>query len=270
MSFNFITEPMVDFIVSTFTEFDNYLAESLDVIVETNVFTGNWNTIATKISSIIEPSAITICGICFLIQFLRLTINSDILKWELMLKVSATFCVARASIDISSQVLEEVYVTVSKWISSVTSETIDVGNKLGESAQTALASCSGFEILGIFLTSFLFLVFIKLISICIKVMAYARAFELTCVNAVAPLPFAFLCLDDGGSSRVFKNFAFVYISICLRGLFMVISISVFSTLANSISFSSWSTGLYDLLVFSLVLLMGLVKSDQWAKQLFNG
>ena len=73
----------------------------------------------------------------------------------------------------------------------------------------------------------------------------------------------------GSGSRTFKNFAFVYIAICLRGLFMVISLSLFCKLAGSISFSDWTSGLSDLLVLSLVLLMALVKSDQWAGRLLT-
>lgn len=51
---------------------------------------------------------------------------------------------------------------------------------------------------------------------------------------------------------------------------MVISMSIYTKLASGIEFTNWLDGLSELLMVSLVLLMALVKSDQWAKQLFNG
>lgn len=260
---------MIDSVIETFQTFDSYLNNSYGLLT-TDVFSGVWAEISNQISSIIKPTALTIAGVCFLIEFLKITINMDILKWEYLIKVFAKFCVAKASIDISTDALKAVFVTVSQWISQVTAGTISVGTTLASSAQTTLNSADFGEVFAIYITSMVFIMFLKIIGICINVMGYARAFELTCVNSVAPLPFAFLCLDDNGNSRVFKNFAFVYIAICLRGLFMVISVSVFCKLAGNISFTSWSSGLSDLLVLSLVLLMALMKSDQWAKQLFNG
>lgn len=260
---------MIDSVVETFQTFDTYLNNSYGLLT-TDVFSGEWLEISSRIADIVAPTAITIAGICFFIEFLSMTINLDILKWEYLLKVFGKFCIARASIGISGDALRSVFRTVSGWITSVTTGTISVGTTLASSAQTTLNSADFGVVFAMYLSSMIFIAFLKIIGICINVMGYARAFELTCVNSVAPLPFAFLCLDSNRGMNVFKNFAFVYIGICLRGLFMVISLSVFCTLASNISFASWSTGLSDLLVLSLVLLMALVKSDQWAKQLFNG
>lgn len=260
---------MIASVVETFQSFDIYLNNSY-ALLTTDVFSGQWAQISTQIASIIKPTALTIAGICFLIEFLKITINMDILKWEYLIKVFAQFCVARASIDISADALNMVFRIVSRWISQVSTGTIAVGSTLATSAQTTLNSSGFGAVLATYLSSMVFIVFLKIIGICVNVMGYARAFELTCVNSVAPLPFAFLCMSENGGSGVFKNFAFVYIGICLRGLFMVIALSLFCTLASGISFASWSTGLSDLLVLSLVLLMALIKSDQWAKQLFNG
>lgn len=260
---------MIDSVVETFQTFDSYLNGSYGLLT-TDVFSGDWAAISSQIADIVRPTAMTIAGICFLIEFLKITINMDIIKWEYFIKVFAKFCVAKASIDISTDALRAVFRTVSGWISQVTSGTISVGTTLASSAQTTLNNCNFGQVLGIYLSSMVFIMFLKIIGICINTMGYARAFELTCVNSVAPLPFSFLCLDDNGGSRVFKNFAFVYIGICLRGLFMVISLSVFCKLASNITFTTWTSGLSDLLVLSMVLLMALVKSDQWAKQLFNG
>lgn len=269
--FDSMRDGMIDSVLDTFSNFDTYLNGSYQLLT-TDVFSGNWVTISNSISSIVKPTATVICGICFLIEFLKTTINMDIIKWEFLVKVFAKFCIAKASIDISADVLKFVFRIVSGWISKVSTGTMNVGTQLASSAQSTLNQSNFGEVLAIWLSSCLFIFFLKIIGIMISVMGYARSFELTCINSVAPLPFAFLCLDDGAGqgSRVFKNFAFGYIGICLRGLFMVISLSVFCTLASNISFSDWTSGLSDLLVLSLVLLMALVKSDQWAGRLLNG
>lgn len=261
---------MINSIIDSFSGFDQYLSDSYTALTA-NVFSGNWATIANSISGIIKPTATMICGICFLIEFLKITINGDVIKYEYLIRVFAKLCIAKASIDISTDALKLVFTTVSKWITQVSTDTITVGSQLATSAQTTLNDSNFGEVFAIWLSSCLFIFFLKIIGIMINVMGYARSFELTCVNSVAPLPFAFLCLDDGmgSGSRTFKNFAFVYIAICLRGLFMVISLSLFCKLAGSISFSDWTSGLSDLLVLSLVLLMALVKSDQWAGRLLT-
>ena len=260
---------MIDSVIDTFQTFDGYLNNSYSLLV-TDVFSGQWADISNQIAAIVKPTAVVIAGICFMIEFLKITINTDILKLEYLIKVFAKLCIAKACIDVSDDLLKFVYVIVSGWITHVTDETISVGTTLASSAQTTLESANFGQVLAIYLSSMVFIVFLKIIGICINVMGYARSFELTCVNSVAPLPFAFLCIEENQGSRVFRNFAFVYIGICLRGLFMVISLSVFCTLAGNISFESWTKGLSDLLVLSLVLLMALMKSDQWAQRIFNG
>lgn len=263
-------ESLIKSIISSFSGFDGHLSGAYSLLTE-DIFSGNWGEIANAISNIIKPTALIIAGICFLIEFLKIIVNADILKWENALKVGAKLCIAKASIDISSEFLRLIYTTVAGWIEAAgLTFSSGAGSSLATSAKTALEKYSFGEVLGAYLASFIFIMFLNIVAIMVKVMSYGRAFELTCVNAVAPLPFAFLCLDDGGGSRVTKTYIFAYISICLRGLFMVISMSIYTKLASGIEFTNWLDGLSELLMVSLVLLMALVKSDQWAKQLFNG
>ena len=131
-----------------------------------------------------------------MIEFLKITINGDVIKYEYLIRVFAKLCIAKASIDISTDALKLVFTTVSKWITQVSTDTITVGSQLATSAQTTLNDSNFGEVFAIWLSSCLFIFFLKIIGIMINVMGYARSFELTCVNSVAPLPFAFLCLDD--------------------------------------------------------------------------
>lgn len=261
---------MIDSAVDTFSNFDKYLNGTYQLLT-TDVFSGNWATISNAIAMVVKPTAATICGICFLIQFLKITLNMDVVKWEFLVKVFGQFCIAKASIDVSSDALKLVFYTVSRWVTKVGTGTVSVGSQLATSAQTTLNECDFGKVLAIWLSSSIFVMFLKLLGMTIKVMGYAATFELTCINSIAPLPFAFLCLDDGAGqgSRVFKNFAFYYIGICLKPLFMIISITAFTTLASGISLSNWTEGLSDLLILSMVLAMALIKSEQWATRVLS-
>ena len=117
---------MINSIIDSFSGFDQYLSDSYTALTA-NVFSGNWAAIANSISGIIKPTATIICGICFLIEFLKITINGDVIKYEYLIRVFAKLCIAKASIDISTDALKFVFTTVSKWITQVSTDTITVG-----------------------------------------------------------------------------------------------------------------------------------------------
>lgn len=267
---------------------ENRLLE-MDVNIEntSNILIGNWfdessswHQFATAMHTVIMPIALTIITICFLIEFLKITIQMDILKWEYGLKCFFKLVFAKVCIDLSTYLLDAIYATAAEWIS--TTSTLTFGSstsyKLGETTwlqiKAQVMAAKTLETLAIFISVGILFLAINAVMIVVQVMAYARQFEICILCAMAPLPCAFLPLEDGGMARIPKKYFMTFASACLSGLFMIMSIRLYQLLASVIisqiaSGSDVGSAVGSLLLASLVLVMAVVKSGSWAQKILD-
>lgn len=248
------------------------------VLILTDNFWGAnnlWYDFAQVIATIIRPISLTIITICFLIEFLKITIQMDILKWEYGLKCFFKFVFAKVCIDVSFSLLGAIYATASEWISSVGTTANTIGASTWTVIETEIDGYGLMETLGLVVSLGLVFLSIWIVSIMVQVIAFARKFELVIYLAVAPLPCAFLPLEDGGASRIPKKYFMNFASICLQGLFIIMSIKLYGTLCTEKINDAIATGgnvatvAGQLLLASLVLVMAVVKSSSWAKSVLD-
>lgn len=269
-------EFIANWIKNNLNDLDSNVANVVSILSSNFWGSGNaWYDFAKAVSAIIEPIALTIITICFLIEFLKITIQMDILKWEYALKVFFKFVFAKVCIDVSFKLLGAIYATGAEWIASVGTSASTIGSTAWTAIETEINGYNFMDMLGLVVSMGLIFLAIWVVSLIVQVVAYARKFELVIYLAVAPLPCAFLPLEDGGGSRIPKKYILTFASICLQGLFIIMSIKLYGMLCNEEIQATITAGgnvgtiAGQLLIASLVLVMAVVKSSSWARSILD-
>lgn len=269
-------EFLIDFIKNGLTSLDGNIANVLSILSENFWGRGNvWYDLAKAISLIIQPVALSIISICFIIEFLKIIMDANILKWQFGLKIICKFILAKVCMDGAFYVLGLIYTTAAEWISSIGSETPDIGNSAWTVISTEISNYGLMEMLGLSMSLGIVFVAIWVISLIVQVIAYARKFELVVYLAVAPLPCAFLPLEDGSASRITWKYIMSFASVCLQGVFIIISVKLYGVLCveelsqTIIAGENIGKIAGQLLISSLVLVMAIIKSSSWARNIFD-
>lgn len=263
-----------DLIKTMLTSLDGNISAVISIL-SADLFTSSWYTWARSISTIIEPIALTIITICFLIEFLKITIQMDILKWEYGLKCFFKFVFAKVCIDVSFLLLSAIYATAAEWVADVGTSGTSIGGDAWDAIKDEIDGYGFMESIGLIASTGIIFIAIWIVSMIIQVIAYARKFELTLLLAVAPLPCAFLPLEDGGASRIPKKYFMNFAGTCLQGLFIIMSVKLYGFLCTEEINNMIASGgnpitiAGSLLLATLVLVMAVVKSSSWAKSILD-
>lgn len=266
-------EMVLNLILGIIQSFDGNVNKAVTVLSQ-DIFSGAMYNFAKTVSALIEPIALTIITICFLIEFLKLTIKMDILKWEYGLRVFFKFVFAKVCIDMSYTLLSAIYATGAEWVTQVGTTGSTLGNTVSVYLENQFSSLGFWEVLGLVVSMIVVFIAINIIGYLVVVIAYARMFELLIYLAVSPLPCAFLPVEDGAGSRIPKKFFLSFAGVCLQGLFIIISIKLYATLCNDVIITNLASGnisdlAYNMLLGALVLIMAVVKSGSWAKSILD-
>ncbi|MBQ2886813.1 MAG: type IV secretion system protein [Alphaproteobacteria bacterium] len=267
---------IIEFFKNCFTSLDGDIANITNILKEDWFRNGNdFYDLARYIQWVVTPIALTIVTICFLIEFLKITIQMDVLKWEYGLRCFFKLVFAKVCIDLSTDLLGAIYITCAEWIDEVGTGTVHVGQTVWTQLESSFTSAGLLESIGFFLAGGLIVIAIKIITIVIQVMAYARKFEISILLAIAPLPCAFLPLEDGGTSRIPKKYIMSFASSCLAGFFMIISVRFYAELVNGTiiqninNMSDFISKIGQVLLATLVLVMAVIKSGSWASKVLD-
>lgn len=232
---------------------------------------------AMNIKGIIEPIALTIVGICFLIEFLKITINMDVLKYEYLLKCFFKLVFAKVCINVSFDLMAAIYATAIEWVTGIGNpQNFQLGAEMWNHVKDDIGNYGMLQLVAIMISSGIMLTVAELCSIIVLVTVYATLFELTVYMAVSPLPCAFLPLEDSGASRIPKKFFFNYAGICLHLVFIAICLNLYVSLCNAVIIKdplmTWEVFIAfpKLLLVTLVFLMAVTKSGSWAQRVFDG
>lgn len=262
--------------------FDNMLADASTVLANG---ISEWDSIVV-LSDTLRPFCYTVIGICLLVELALVASKVDIIKWEHGLKICVKMVLAKVCIDIAPTFLQACYVQAQDWIGGLASGGSTLGNTTITHLEPLVSNVNGFgNILGMFLSSFVVLMAIKICGLMVQVIAYGRMFELCVYLVVSPLPCAFMPLgtgDGGGVNRITSKFFKSFMAVCLQGVMMVIVIRVFDVLMNgaieAILISEAGNAdvnaavtnlIYTMLLSAIALVMAIVKSGSWAKGILD-
>ena len=265
-------------IMSFVQALDNSVNSAVSVLTE-DLFTGAMYNLANTIREDIRPIAITILSLCFVIEFLNILIHQDLLKWETGFKVGAKLVLTYVALDISSQLMEAIYATGSNLIGDVVSAVgtvnSDMGALISDNLRAAMSGLGIIKMIGLLATVGFGFLIIWLAGVVIMVMAYGRSIELLLHIAIAPIPCAFLILEDHHASRIFWKFTMSFAANCLQGFFIVLSIGLYNVLVSKIMHDAIQSGaelatiVGGLLLGSIVLVVTVVKSGSIAKSILD-
>lgn len=251
--------------------FDTNVARAVRVLTG-DIFNGSMYTMAKGIADIITPVSLTIITIAFLIEFLKITIKMDVLKWEYGLRVFFKLVFAKVAIDVSFTLLMAIYATAAEWILKAGAINSTLGTAVASAMKPIIAGMTWYQALGLVSTMGIAFTAVWISGMVVVVIAYARMFELLIYVAIAPLPCAFLPFED---SRIPKKYFLSFAAVCLQGLFIIISIKLYQaicvdTLIPAVQSSTALSDIaFNMLLDALVLVMAVTKSGSWAKSILD-
>lgn len=273
---------LLGLMTSALKGFDSMLADASNVLTGG---LGEWSSVAA-LSSTLRPFCYTIIGICLLIEIAQVASKVDIIKWEHGLKLCVKMVLAKVCIDIAPTFLQACYAQAQDWITGLSSGGSTLGNTTVTYLKPLVQNVSGFgNILGMFLSTFIVLMAIKICGLMVQVIAYGRMFELYVYLVVSPLPCAFMPLgngDGGGVSRITSKFFKSFIAVCLQGVMMIIVIRIFDVVMGNAILTTLGAAagnadanvaitdlIYTMLLGAIALVMAVVKSGSWAKGILD-
>lgn len=265
-----------EWIHNNLTSMDVNIRRIIEILTVNFMSAGNpWYDFAIQIKTIVQPIALTIVVICFLVEFLKITVQMDILKWEYGLKVMFKFVLAKVCMDGAFYLLGAIFTTSMEWINSIGTVGGSVGADTWNTIQPIVSRYNMFEMLGVAISLGIMFLAVWAVSLAVQIMAYARKFEIIIYLAIAPLPCAFLPLEGGGASRIPQKYILTFASVCLQGVFMIMSVKLFNVLCTESINTAIRSGTYlggivgELFIGVCVLLMAIVKSGSWAKSVLD-
>lgn len=275
-----------DLLINAMESFDSMSASSCDVLTS-GISDSLWTT-TVILSQELVPFCNIVIGICILLELARTASKVDMIKWEHALKVGVKICIAKVCIEVAPTFLHACYNQCSIFITDLSGTGGDVGLASTvtphiESACAVVDSLGG--AIGLLCSTLLLQMGIKICGLLITVMSYGRVFEILIYLMVSPLPVAFACYNEGndGVARITMKFIKGFIAVCLSGLMMFMCIRLFGTIISTkfadlvtASVASGATGsalvsdlCYDMLLFTIVLVMAVAKCGSWAKQIMD-
>lgn len=279
---------LLEMILSALTGFDDMVVSAQDVLTG-GQFSVNtvWSSVI-GLSNALKPFCYVVIAICLLIEIAQVAQKVDIIKYEHGIKLCLKMVFAKLCIDIAPTFLRACYNQANIWITSAlgVGSYQNLGSLMSNEISTQLDAVTGlWSVLGLFVSTMLVALAIKVCGLLIQVIAFGRMFELFVYLAVSPLPCAFFPLGDGtggGFSRITQKFFKSFIAVCLQGVMIILCIRIFymiiggaftAMVGNAVAAGS-ASGIvselcYTMLMGAIVLVMSVAKCGSWAKQIID-
>lgn len=282
---------LLELIISALTGFDKMIISAQNVLTGAGTGSFNMNAVWSNVlllSDILKPFCYIVIAICLLIEIAQVAQKVDIIKWEHGLKLCVKMVFAKLCIDIAPTFLRACFNQANIWIGQALTagNYQNLGSMMSSEIQTQLSNVTGLgTVLGLFVSTMLVALAIKICGLLIHVIAFGRMFELYIYLAVSPLPCAFFPLGDGtggGFSRITQKFFKSFIAVCLQGVMIILCIRIFymiignafqNMMLEAVSAGSASGIVSDLcftmLMGAIVLVMSVARCGSWAKGIID-
>lgn len=258
--------------------FDIFLNASVNLLsqklfVEGDGAFGTIFNLAKEVRKVVTPISLNIVTMLFLIEFIKMSVKFENLKFEHFVAISIKLGLAKGVMDISITMLRWIYNVSCDWIKGIG----EIGEQLSfeQYAEASIAQLKNYNFIqqiSFQMTAGYLFPIILLSGMLMLIIAYARIFEIMCYVAISPLPCAFIIHEN---SRITLKFFMSYAAVCLQGVFMVLSIQIVRCLAQNIyameyqNVSSTLIYLYNMVIISILSLFVMAKSSQWASKILD-
>lgn len=272
-------------LINAMTSFDTMAQQASDVL--TGGIDGTlWST-AVNWSNAFKPFCNIIIGICILLELAKVASKVDMMKWEHGLRAGCKLCLAKVCIEVAPTFLHAVYNQVSIFITylSGSGSSVSLASTVTPYISTACSMVTDLGgAIGLLCSTMILNMGIKICGLLLLVMSYGRVFEILIYLMISPIPVAFACYTGGGDgiARITMKFFKGFMAVCLSGLMMYCCIRLFGSivtvkfveLVNASVGSATGAALvtdlsYDMILFTIVLVMAVAKCGGWAKQIMD-
>lgn len=232
---------------------------------------GGFHSFILEVIGVVKPIALIIVSICFLMEFIKITMKFEVLKWETFFKVFFKLVLAKVVIDISFDFLLLIYQTSCEWILDLTNHHEQIGHIAWNKISSQVNNYSTMEMIGVVCTVGILIIGIKICLLLAKIMSMARMIEMVIYIGLSPIPMAFVPLEDGQLSRIPKTYIINFASMCLTGVIMMIAFRIYTIMG--VALIGASNGIVDvissMLVATVILVLTISKSGSIAKSILS-
>lgn len=261
-------EQILNSVKDTFGNFNQGIQEIIKMVSaspETN--SGMWH-VATTIYDIILPIGLSLAGLYFIIDFLNKSVMLEYMRWENLVKSLFRLVVAKIILQNAFKLMTLILGVATQIVGNIGTTAPSMANIDYSTLQKTIEGMGMFEKLGYWIQLYPLSFIMMIIKFGISLIVIGRMFEIYIYTALAPIPLA--GLTGEGSIATAKNFLRNYAGVCLQGVIIIACCTLYGGLIQDIVIQPGLTGLKDFVMYSLVLLLVLIKSGSWANKLTGG
>ncbi|WP_265884008.1 hypothetical protein [Clostridium perfringens] len=226
-----------------------------------------WHVV-NSIYNIILPVGMSLAVLYFVIDFLNKSVMLEYMRWENVVKSLFRLVVAKIILQNVFKLMTLILGVASNIIMTIGSNAPTI-SKIDFSVIQQQVDKMGFLDKIMYYISILPMgLIMDIIKWGVMLIVFGRMFEIFIYTALAPIPLAGFTGEATTSTA--KNFLQDYAGVCLQGVVIIVACMLYGGLMKDVTFSTNSSGIKDLILYSLVLLLVLVKSGSWAKKLTGG
>lgn len=256
---------------SAFNGLNGDIQTILDIIVKSPESNSSIWAIITNIFNIILPIGYSLASLFFIIDFLNKSVMFEFVKWENVIKALLKLVVAKMVMENSFSLLNTIFSVIAGITTAISANPTSIGDVVDiQALQTQVEAMSLIDKIFFQIQFTPVAIFMMIIKTAIKVIVYGRMIELYIYTAIAPIPLATMTSESLHGTA--KRFLQTYTGICLQGVIIMISCLAYTGLTADMVTPATGAGSLNLNVWafimsSLVLLLILIKSGSWAKQI---
>lgn len=175
--------------------------------------------------------------------------------------LSHCFDITMAIFDVGSHIVNSVTG------SYLTGDANSVGAFTIATFQSEINSMNLTELVGATIEAILINTALSIMSILILIILYGRMMEIYMYISVAPIPFATLINKEWGN--IGTNYIRSLMALAFQTFFIIICVVIFNSLLTNISTTGLIKGMWDVLLYTVLLCIMLFKSGGISRSIFN-
>ena len=203
----------------------------------------------------------------------------EVKKPEHALKLFIRFALAKGAVTYGLELMLAVFSIVQGMVSTIITQSGSSGMSsvtLPQEIADAIEEVGFFQSVPLWMVTFLWSLFITLLSFILIMTVYGRFFRLYMFTALAPLPLASFAGED--TSFMGKAFLKSYLGVCMEGAIVVLACLIFSAFAasgapiadTSLPVVTMSWQYVAQTIFNMLILVALIKgAERIAKEMFG-
>jgi hypothetical protein len=275
----FIRQGLIEAVLNRFeTMYDSVNAQIGDIAVQVGSTPAEWNpAIFNMVRNLSELAVIPVAGmiltfvLCYeLIQLLIEKNNMvefdvmNIYKW--ILKTFAAVFILTNTFNLVMAVFALAQNVVNASAGIITGN-LDVGEAL-EHLEEILQTMGAWELIGLWLQTFLVDLMIRIMTVVIFVIIFGRMIEIYLVVSVAPIPLATLTNREWG--QIGTNYIKSLFALAFQAFLIMVCVAIYAALVQNIpSADNIHVSIWTVVGYTALLCFALLRTGSLSKQLFS-